>query len=153
VHGSIEPIDDIQGNISKLTYMVAQLGMSLNPRNLRSAAPLSLETSGIDFCSPPHNHTHLSLICPIRSPNLIHLRKPQSTIATPNISSFHPTIFIPNQKHTKFLIFSTPPYATHTTDSQQIWFLIAPHTHLNQYHHNYYMPTNHPSQQPPPNPP
>lgn len=56
-----QSVESLQGDISKLTTMVAQIGLSLN-RSAGAADPSGSNQSGLSFNTPPHHHAQLSPI-------------------------------------------------------------------------------------------
>jgi hypothetical protein len=65
-----QSVDSLQGNISKLTDMVAQLGLSLNSIGYaRSRGNMVHEPGGAEFTTPPHHHIVLNPILEGQTPS------------------------------------------------------------------------------------
>jgi hypothetical protein len=100
-----QSVDLLQGNISTLTDMVAQLGLSLNSLgSARSRGTMVHEPGGVEFSTPPHHHTVLSPILEGQTPtdSAGPLNAPKST----DFSHFDSTSDKPSPKPTPSTQFS-----------------------------------------------
>jgi hypothetical protein len=152
-----QSVDDLHGNISKLTDMVAQLGLSMRssgsePQQVRS-----------EFHTPPHLPTHLSPIIeggtPVMTPEAAtyHNRQQIHYSTPPPETQPHPTqipqpSFI-HTAHTSQPYANPPPFPTQTAPNQislphssHIHHTTNPATHPHQYHPNFNTFPSHPMQ-------